>query len=272
MRGWAVVALALAGMTGAAMAAESVAGGRVTRLKGLVTVERGGQSEPGRKGFVLESGDTIKTGSDGVVQWWMQDDSLFLLPTGSTLHIDEYVSPSKGNGFGKSFFSLIKGAMRSVTGLIAKDNSQNYRVATPVATMGVRGTDFKLVHCNNDCATRKSALRKSSLRGFEILQPSGRGRLIRTAAPEPVANGTYVKMEKMTGELCNDGGCVQVTFGVGSGCAYAADSKGAPVILPKCPNIFERFGDELEFEFDEFNNDLYRDLRRVPRERPASPS
>src|SRR5690349_1323012 len=103
MRGLAVAALAFLGISGVATAADSAAGGRVTRLKGLVTVERGGQSEPGRKGFVLEAGDTIKTGSDGIVQWWMQDDSLFLLPTGSTMHIDEYQAPTKQSGFGKSF-------------------------------------------------------------------------------------------------------------------------------------------------------------------------
>ncbi len=275
MRGAAVAALAVLGITCVASAADTAAGGRVTRLKGLVTVERAGLSEPGRRGYVLQSGDTIKTGSDGIVQWWMQDDSLFLLPTGSTLHIDEYVAPAgKGSGFGRSFLSLIKGGMRSVTGLIAKDNAASYRVATPVATMGVRGTDFKLIHCNNDCATRKNTLRKSSLRGFDLLQPAGPARLLRTVAknPTPTQNGTYVKMEKLTGELCNDGGCAEVTFGVGSGCAFAADSKTKPVVLPKCPDIFERFGDELEFEFDELDNDLYRDLRRVPREPPASPS
>jgi len=274
MRGSGVAALLLLGISSVASAADAAAGGRVTRLKGLVTVERGGQSEPGRKGYVLEAGDTIKTGSDGIVQWWMQDDSLFLLPTGSTMHIDEYEAPTKQSGFGKSFFSLIKGAMRSVTGLIAKDDPKSYRVATPVATMGVRGTDFKLVHCNNDCQTRKNTLKKSSWRGFDLPIPSGPARLVPVASADnsTVANGTYVKMEKLTGELCNDGGCAEVTFGVGSGCAYAADSKTKPQVLPKCPNIFERFGDELEFEFDEFNNDLYRDLRRVPRERPASPS
>jgi hypothetical protein len=253
----------------------SNSGGRVTRLRGLVNVERNGVSEAGRKGFVLQNGDTIKTGSDGVVQWWMVDDSLFLLPSGSALHIDEYMPPEKkgGGGFGKSFFSVIKGAMRSVTGLIAKSDPQSYRVATPVATMGVRGTDFKLVYCNNDCALRKNTLHKSSLRGFDFLSPTGPGRLIRTAANDPpVQNGTYVKMEKLTGVLSNDKGSVDVTAGVGSGCAFAADANTAPMVLPKCPPIFERFGDELEWDFDDNSNTQYRDLRRPERERPASPS
>jgi hypothetical protein len=251
-------------------------GGRVTRLRGLVTVERNGVSEPGRKGYLLQNGDTVKTGSDGVVQWWMVDDSLFLLPSGSSLHIDEYVPPANkaGGGIGKSFFSLFKGAMRSVTGLIAKSDPQSYRVATPVATMGVRGTDFKLVYCNNDCKLRNNSLRKkTSLGGFDLLLPSAAPRLIPVVdRNEPVQNGTYVKMEKLTGVLFNDKGSVDVTFGVGSGCAFAASADTAPVALPKCPPIFERFGDELEWEFDDNSNTQYRDLRRPERETPASPS
>jgi hypothetical protein len=208
----------------------------------------------------------------------MVDDSLFLLPSGSSLHVDDYVQPANkaGGGAGRSFFSLLKGAMRSVTGLIAKSDPQSYRVATPVATMGVRGTDFKLVYCNNDCALRKNALRKSSLRGFDLLLPFAPPRLIHTADAKkndpPVQNGTYVKMEKLTGSLSNDGGSVDVTAGVGSGCAFAADAKSAPALLPKCPPLFERFGDELEWEFDENSIQQYRDLRRPERERPASPS
>jgi hypothetical protein len=198
------------------------------------------------------------------------------MPSGSALHIDDYVPPAAtkaGGGSGKSFFSLIKGAMRSVTGLIAKADPQTYRVATPVATMGVRGTDFKLVYCNNDCALRHNSLRKSSLRGFNLLSPTAPGRLIRTAASDPpIQNGTYVKMEKLTGVLFNDKGSVDVTFGVGSGCAFAADANTAPVALPKCPPVFERFGDELEWDFDDNSNTQYRDLRRPERERPASPS
>lgn len=280
MRGVAVAVLALLGTIQTASADElSNGGGRVTRLRGLVTVERSGQSEPGRRGYILQNGDTIKTGSDGVVQWWMADDSLFLMPSGSSLHIDEYhqaEGKKAGGGFGRSFFSLLKGAMRSVTGLIAKSDPQSYRVATPVATMGVRGTDFKLVYCNNDCALRKNTLRKSSLRGFDLLMPYAPARLIHTAETKkndpPVQNGAYVKMEKLTGVLSNDKGSVDVTFGVGSGCAFAADANTAPVLLPKCPPLFERFGDELEWEFDDNSNTQYRDLRRPERERPASPS
>ena len=41
--------------------------------------------------------------------------------------------------------SLFKGAVRSITGWIGKYNSSAYRITTPSATVGVRGTDHETV-------------------------------------------------------------------------------------------------------------------------------
>jgi len=43
---------------------------------------------------------------------------------------------------GRSVFDFLKGAARFVTGLIARTEHANFSLRTPVATMGVRGTDF----------------------------------------------------------------------------------------------------------------------------------
>lgn len=47
--------------------------------------------------------------------------------------------------------SLIKGGLRAVTGLLARRNPLNYRIATPTATIGIRGTRFGLLYCADDC-------------------------------------------------------------------------------------------------------------------------
>jgi len=47
--------------------------------------------------------------------------------------------------------SLLKGGMRAVTGLLARRNPANFRVSTPSATIGIRGTHFGIQFCNNDC-------------------------------------------------------------------------------------------------------------------------
>ncbi|MDB5985474.1 MAG: hypothetical protein JWR16_527 [Nevskia sp.] len=51
-----------------------------------------------------------------------------------------------------AFFSLLKGGFRAVSGAIGKVKHEDYEVATPVATIGIRGTDYLAVLCDANCA------------------------------------------------------------------------------------------------------------------------
>ncbi|AXQ29784.1 hypothetical protein D0B54_14355 [Solimonas sp. K1W22B-7] len=53
----------------------------------------------------------------------------------------------------RAFFKLLKGGFRAVSGLIGKVDRNEYRVSTPVATIGIRGTDYLLVLCDEKCRT-----------------------------------------------------------------------------------------------------------------------
>ena len=53
----------------------------------------------------------------------------------------------------RAFFKLLKGGFRAVSGLIGKVDRNDYRVSTPVATIGIRGTDYLLVLCDEKCST-----------------------------------------------------------------------------------------------------------------------
>jgi hypothetical protein len=66
--------------------------------------------------------------------------------------------PAAQAGPSRAFFSLLKGGFRSVSGLIGKLNPDEYRVATPVATIGIRGTDYLVVVCDANCATDPQVL------------------------------------------------------------------------------------------------------------------
>ena len=57
------------------------------------------------------------------------------------------------SGVSRAFFSLLKGGFRSISGAIGKINHDEYQVATPVATIGIRGTDYLVVICDATCAT-----------------------------------------------------------------------------------------------------------------------
>ena len=58
-----------------------------------------------------------------------------------------------GNDGDEATLNLVSGGLRVITGAMAKTNPENYKVRTPVALMGVRGTEFSIQLCGDEvCA------------------------------------------------------------------------------------------------------------------------
>jgi hypothetical protein len=123
--------------------------GKVLTADGDALVLRGSQILRLSRGAAIESGDQIHTGADSKVLIAFTDSSLVWIRANSDFIIDEY-SYAK-NGRESAFFSLLKGGVRSVTGLIGRRNRMSYRLRVAVATIGIRGTDFSVVMCQRDC-------------------------------------------------------------------------------------------------------------------------
>ena len=133
----AAIALALvAAMPGAAQAATDI--GKATAIKTSVTGTLGSRS------IVLKSGDeifarqTVTTDDAGVGQFEFRDRTRLAIGPGSTVVLDDFVYNPKGSG-SKVVFELTRGSFRFITG---KANHDAYEIATPAATIGVRGTAF----------------------------------------------------------------------------------------------------------------------------------
>lgn len=90
----------------------------------------------------VQSGTTISTGSRGQAILRFDDGQMVAINADSSFKIDQYhydaAKPEQDN----ISLSLLKGAMRLVTGLIGKRNNSRFSLATPTATVGIRGTDF----------------------------------------------------------------------------------------------------------------------------------
>ena len=80
---------------------------------------------------------------------------------------------------GTAFFRLVRGGFRAITGLIGKGDRQTYRVTTPAATIGIRGTDYEVQTCAEDCPQQAQAVAggtevaTTSLAGLELAQAGG---------------------------------------------------------------------------------------------------
>jgi hypothetical protein len=99
----------------------------------------------------VHKGETIVTGSNAFVQIRFSDGGLVSLRSGSEFQIDDYKFKGKEDGSEKAIFSLLKGGLRTISGRIGKTNKQNYRMNTPVATIGIRGTHYGARLCMGDC-------------------------------------------------------------------------------------------------------------------------
>src|SRR5690606_5375131 len=90
----------------------------------------------------IEQGDTVQTTDSGRAQLRFSDGGYISLQPNTQFRVDEYNYEGKTDGKEKGFFSLLKGGLRAITGAVGHTNKENYRVNTPVATIGIRGTEF----------------------------------------------------------------------------------------------------------------------------------
>ena len=143
------LAASSAGLERAAYAAETA--GEVQQLLGRVqAATRNGSIRRLRQGQKIFSGDMLSTGPNSFLRIKYTDGGYMMLRPNTRFVIEEY-KKSEDVQEERGFFRLLKGGLRAVTGLIGKLRRKNYRVATPVATIGIRGTDFSTRVCNGDC-------------------------------------------------------------------------------------------------------------------------
>lgn len=146
-------AISLFALTWAAPA--SAVGGWIHEVSGEVMVTVG-DGVPGKavKNTEVTSDTIIKTGDKSTVVLKFEDGQVISMQANSTLKVNKYFyNPKTAKNLknkklvarNSAFFTAIKGGMRFVTGLIGKANKASFKLATPTATIGIRGTDFMTI-------------------------------------------------------------------------------------------------------------------------------
>ena len=160
--GLSIIFAVLMAVASSAARAEPV--GRVLVAAGDTTALRNGVVVKLTRGAEIHSGDTLRTGETSNMQVRFSDEGITALRSNSEFRIDDYKFEG-GTNVGKSFFSLVKGGMRSITGLIGRFNRENYAVKASTATIGIRGTHFVLAQCSNDCFNKDGSKAENGLFG-----------------------------------------------------------------------------------------------------------
>lgn len=139
---------------GGANASTGAVFAKVWRLSGGVTASSG-TPETRRSlqlGDTVHVGDRIEPAPNGELVLLTEDQSYLAVRPGAVF-IAERFSALPG-GSGQASFRLLQGGLRVLTGWIAKTNPKGYRVYTPAATIGVRGTDHEAYFLTEDAGTK----------------------------------------------------------------------------------------------------------------------
>ena len=199
------LALALVALAALPEAACAVSG-EITNLSGAVIARR--PDGPTRILSVrsqVDEGDLLLTAENSFARVKFTDGGEVVLRPGSQFRIDSYKYDEKepaGDGF---VVSLLKGSMRSITGLLARRSPARAAYTTPTATIGIRGTHFGALFCNNDCGG------------------------VPTPAGGPPANGLHIDVADGRIVVTSQGGSSE--FAVGQ-FGFVATAATAPVQIP----------------------------------------
>ncbi len=130
--------------SGACSSAYAAVAGKVQFVIGAVQQSsEAGKTHQIQKGDAVNEGDTLSTGATASAQIKMQDGGFIALRPDSRLKFDKFSFNGQQDGSESSYFSLLKGGFRAVTGLIGQLHKPAYLIKTPTATLGIRGTDHE---------------------------------------------------------------------------------------------------------------------------------
>ncbi len=128
-----------------------------------------GETRPIAAHAELASGETLVTG-DGRAQVRFADGGTIALLPHSEFKIDNYRYAGRADGTESSFFRLLRGGLRAITGVIGKKNKATYQIATSIATIGIRGTAFTTRLCAQDCQNFQDGLYFDTTDGTAFLK------------------------------------------------------------------------------------------------------
>jgi len=201
-----VLAVLAAAASGPARAETAI--GEATEVARNALLDGRGARRPIERGDAVAASDTILTDAQGRAAFRFVDDTRLSVGPNSSVRLDKFVFDGEAT---PSAFVVraTKGVLRFSTG---RGEHEAYRIQTPAATIGVRGTDFdvqikgedvrvsvtggEVVLCPNrgrpgfaDCVECKA--------GFSILSSRTRARIVPTSSLPQIRAGSLLPLPSL---------------------------------------------------------------------------
>ncbi len=176
--------------THAAHAAEAV--GHVTHLSGLLTAKRAdGTSKVISVKSAIQEGDTLSTEKDTYARVKFADGGEVVLRPGSQLEVKAYAFSQDKPQSDNIVLNMLKGGLRVVTGLVGRRSRDAIRLSTATATVGIRGTHFGALICQNDCGGVPTATGRPPENGLHLDVKNGAIVVRNGAGQQVVSSGEF---------------------------------------------------------------------------------
>jgi len=166
---FALAAVMLLPIADMAFAAEA---GKVVFVTGQVQV--GGRAAA--QDAAVQEGDQLSTGADGYVYVKTVDNGFLILRPNSTARVVTYAIDKNDPSKTHVKLELTRGVARAISGQGVKQARDNFRFNTPVAAIGVRGTDFTVY-------TDQQTTRVSVLSGGVVMSGFGANCVVSGTGP-----------------------------------------------------------------------------------------
>ena len=152
------------------------AAGTVIHLSGTLSVQRpdGSVRILSQKSEVLQ-GDTLTTQRDSYAQISFTDGSSMTMRPNTQMKIEQYTFVQDRPQEDSSFLRLVKGGLRTVTGLVGKRGNQDaYKIGTNTATIGIRGSSAITCHdCEDTLGQFVEGTLHATFTGSYIMETKG---------------------------------------------------------------------------------------------------
>ena len=236
---WSALLFAALLLFGNAAWAVQVAG-RVERLSGPLMAKKldGSVKVLGLKSEI-ESGDTLVSEKNTYAQIRFIDNSEITLRPGTTFKVENFAYEEGKPDADQASFNLVKGGLRSITGLMGKRNKEKFSLKTPNATIGIRGTIFIVQYVSSMDAQESLAPYPGKVaRGADGPAAAGSQQKLPQPGTPPAAPalppGLHVSVSDGAIIVTNNGGSLGFSAGQ---FGFVPNVNQPPVIVPHNPGL-----------------------------------
>ena len=144
---WPLMLFAALAAAAGPVCAQGTEAGRFLSVVGDVRVGReGAPQRVAQRAAEFYEGESIVTAVGALAQLRMTDGALMSVRGDTEIKLERFSYAGEQDRNASFLMSVLKGGLRSITGVIGRQNRERYRIKTATVTIGVRGTDFEIVH------------------------------------------------------------------------------------------------------------------------------